>query len=68
MGILNNKPVDVKTVKLGEKVEVTPDKISDWKYIENGRLVGGFTTRVIRDGMMPKEREQLDHDLPFKIE
>ena len=33
-----------------QRVEFQPSYISDWMYIENGYLVGGYTTRVIRDG------------------
>ena len=67
-GTVNNEPVKVKSVKMGQKVTVAPDKISDWMYIENGRLVGGETLRVLRAAMTPEERADFDKSVPFVVE
>ena len=67
-GVLNNDPVQVKTVKIGDPVTVAPDKISDWMYVEGGKLVGGETLRALRADMPPGERAEFDRGLPFKIE
>jgi uncharacterized protein YegJ (DUF2314 family) len=67
-GTINNDPEKVKNVKIGQKASVEPDKISDWMYVENRKLVGGFTLRVLRDGMSPAERAEFDKGLPFKID
>jgi len=42
--------------------------ISDWLYLEDDLLVGGFTLRVIRDRMSPVERMQFDASVPFRVE
>ena len=49
VGKVNNDPDIVKTVKLGDQYDVKKADISDWMYVENGKLVGGFTIRVLRD-------------------
>ena len=67
-GTVNNEPEKVKTVKMGQKVTVAPDKISDWMYIDNRKLVGGETLRVLRDAMTPSERADFDKSVPFVIE
>lgn len=67
-GTVSNDPRDVRTVKLGQKVSVAPDQISDWMYIDNGKLVGGFTSRVLRDKLTPDERAEFDKSLPFVIQ
>ncbi|WP_020471816.1 YegJ family protein [Zavarzinella formosa] len=67
-GTVNNTPVKVKKVRMGQKVTVSPSEISDWMYVENGKLVGGETLRVLRDGLTPAERKDFDKGMPFKIE
>ncbi|MGL6096472.1 MAG: DUF2314 domain-containing protein [Fimbriiglobus sp.] len=67
-GTVNNEPEMVKTVKMGQQVTVTPDKISDWMYVENRKLVGGETLRSLRDALPAAERPDFDKNLPFVIE
>jgi uncharacterized protein YegJ (DUF2314 family) len=67
-GTVNNEPEKVKTVRLGQKVTVAPSEISDWMYVENRKLVGGYTLRVLRDAMTPAERADFDGGLPFVID
>jgi uncharacterized protein YegJ (DUF2314 family) len=55
-------------VEAGEEVRVDPEKISDWMYVDNGVLRGGFTLRVLRSRMSPQEREQFDSEIGFGIE
>jgi uncharacterized protein YegJ (DUF2314 family) len=47
---------------------VVAERISDWMYVHEGRLVGGYTIRVMRDRLSPAERLRFDQGLPFKIE
>jgi uncharacterized protein YegJ (DUF2314 family) len=67
-GQIDNLPEDVTSVELGQTIEIDPAKISDWFYVDNGNLVGGFTLRVIRDRMTPAERKQFDQELGVTIE
>jgi uncharacterized protein YegJ (DUF2314 family) len=67
-GTINNDPEKVKNIKIGQKVSIEPSKISDWMYIENKKLVGGYTLRVLRDAMPPSERADFDKSLPFSID
>jgi uncharacterized protein YegJ (DUF2314 family) len=67
-GSVNNEPEKVKTVKLGQKATVAPDKISDWMYVENRKLVGGETLRVLRATLSPTERADFDKSVPFVID
>ena len=53
---------------MGQKVTVEPSKISDWMFVQNGRLVGGYTLRVLRDAMSPSERKEFDKNVPFVID
>ena len=67
-GVINNDPEFLKTYKLGQKVDVELSTISDWMFIDNGKLMGGYTIKVLRDMMPAKERAEFDKNMPFKIE
>jgi uncharacterized protein YegJ (DUF2314 family) len=44
-GRLDNVPVGLKRVALGDKLRVDVKDVSDWMYVESGRLHGGFTMK-----------------------
>jgi uncharacterized protein YegJ (DUF2314 family) len=67
VGTLDNHPRADIGVRAGDTVRVQPSQISDWKLVEHGQLVGGFTIRYFRDRMSPKDRAALDAGLPFRI-
>ena len=67
-GTVSNDPENVKTVKMGQKASVAPSEISDWMYIDNKKLVGGYTLRAMRDAMEPAERAELDKSMPFVVD
>lgn len=67
-GKLDNEPVLVGSVKLGDDISVEPSRVVDWMYIEDGRMVGGYTLRVLRDRMTPEQRRRYDEGRTFKIE
>jgi uncharacterized protein YegJ (DUF2314 family) len=51
-----------------KSVSFKKDQITDWMYIEDKCLVGGFTTRVLRARMSPDELDALNANLPYRIE
>lgn len=67
-GTVGNEPVDVKTVKLDQKIGVDRDFISDWMIIENGRLIGGYTLRAIRDGIPDDKKQEFDESIGMYID
>jgi uncharacterized protein YegJ (DUF2314 family) len=54
-GVINNRPRDVKTVRLGQRIEISEDQISDWMFIRNGKMVGNYTLRPLLERMPPAE-------------
>ena len=46
-GTISNDPSTVKTVRRGQIYVVNPDKISDWLYKRNGKMVGNETMRPL---------------------
>ncbi len=67
-GILNNDPEYITEYKAGDKINIDSGKISDWMYLVNGKLFGGYTIRVIRDKMSEEERQQFDEESGMLID
>jgi uncharacterized protein YegJ (DUF2314 family) len=67
-GTLGNDPDLVQGVKFQDPVDVAKEEISDWMYIDDNTLVGGYTLRVLRDRMTAAEREEFDRRVPFRVQ
>jgi uncharacterized protein YegJ (DUF2314 family) len=67
-GVLNNHPKDLHKLKAGDPVEVSPAQVSDWMYVEDGRLVGGYTLRVMVRNYTAEEKRELEESLGFRFD
>lgn len=67
-GILDNEPEYITQYNAGDTVKIDQSKISDWMYLVDGKLFGGYTIRVLRDRMDEEQRKQLDADSGMKID
>jgi len=67
-GTIGNEPVDVTSVKLNQKIGIDRKSISDWMIIENGKLIGGYTIRAIRDDIPDHERVAFDKSIGLYID
>ena len=45
--VVDNEAVRTKEVAYGDKVEIRPEDLADWMYLEGNLLRGGFTMRVL---------------------
>jgi uncharacterized protein YegJ (DUF2314 family) len=61
-------PEKIKGLKLGQVVSANPDEISDWAYINNGTLVGGYTIRAHYNELTPEPRKAFDRSADFRLE
>jgi uncharacterized protein YegJ (DUF2314 family) len=50
-----------------QRVGFQMSQVTEWMYVENGYLVGGYTTRLIRSRLSGHERESMDATAPNKI-
>lgn len=66
-GTIANDAYDTLLVKNGQRVRFAADEISDWKYLDNNVLVGGFTIRYFVDRMSQKEKQELEKEAGFQI-
>lgn len=46
-GVLDNDPVDVHNVRMGQRVTVERAEVEDWIYDDGETMVGGYTVRVL---------------------
>ena len=67
VGLVDNKPDRIAGLKLGDKVSVNPNEISDWSYVRNGQLVGGYTIRVLLAELSPGDKEAFLKQANFQI-
>lgn len=67
-GLVGNEPVNVKDVKVSDQASVSPSAISDWMYVQDGRLMGGHTIRLLYRRASPQEQDRLRAQAPFRME
>lgn len=67
-GYVDNVPRKIKGLKMGDRVSVNPNEITDWAFVENGRLVGGYTIRLLYAELSPEGRRELESEARFRIE
>ena len=58
VGNLINEPYDLPGMRLGSRVEIAQDEISDWSIATPDGVYGGFTTRVMIEDMPPAQAQQ----------
>jgi uncharacterized protein YegJ (DUF2314 family) len=46
-------------VKLGQRVAIPEDQISDWLYLKRGKMVGNETVRVLMKHSSPEEAKRI---------
>jgi len=67
VGVIANEAEETREVKMGQKVSLTASEISDWKYQDGRRLVGGYTIRYFVEKMSPGEREAFLKEAGFDL-
>lgn len=67
-GIINNEPLELRSVKIGELRTVRPAELSDWMFVEAGILKGGYSIRALRNAMPAGERQTFDANVPFRFD
>jgi uncharacterized protein YegJ (DUF2314 family) len=66
-GRVDNTPRKIRGIKIGQIVSVNPNEISDWVYIDSGKLVGGYTIRAHYDQMTPDQKKEFDRQANFSL-
>jgi uncharacterized protein YegJ (DUF2314 family) len=67
-GHIDNEPLDVTNVAVGRRVTVSPEDLTDWMFIKNGKLMGGFTMRVLYSRLSADDKAKFDQQAGFKMQ
>ena len=60
-------PEAIPNMKMGDTVKIRSEDITDWIYLDQKKLRGGYTIRVIRKRMIESERKKFDAENNFII-
>ncbi len=66
-GVVANEAEETHVVKPGRAVSLKISEISDWKYVDGKKLVGGYTIRFFYDKMSSKEKEDFIKGAGFEM-
>jgi uncharacterized protein YegJ (DUF2314 family) len=67
-GQIDNQPNEVKNVHDGERVTVAPAEVTDWMFLKDGKLIGGYSTRVLYSRLSPEDKAEFDKHAGFKTQ
>jgi uncharacterized protein YegJ (DUF2314 family) len=67
-GRINNRPEVVQTVEYGQTISFPRSRISDWMYVDHGRMLGNFTTCVLLGREDPAQAQELMTQLGLSCE
>jgi len=67
-GVLGPDAAGMKSHSPGERVRIASKEIADWMFVENKKLVGGFSLRAIRERLSGEARTQFEKSMWFKFE
>ena len=66
-GVIKNEAEQTREVKNGQTVSLKTSEISDWKFQDGRKLVGGFTIRYFVEKMSPQERAAFLKEAGFDL-
>jgi uncharacterized protein YegJ (DUF2314 family) len=67
-GIIANEPENDVHVEFGDTIEVDQKALSDWMYLQEDKLIGGYTIKVIYYNSPQAERKRMENELGARIE
>lgn len=66
-GKVDNQPKHLPNVKLGDRVSVNVNEITDWAYVDKGLLVGGYTIRILINDLTPEQRKVFESGANYRV-
>jgi len=67
-GTVANNPRHLTGVKLMDRHEVPRLEIEDWMIVDDGRLVGGSSLRVLAQRMTAEQRTEMERHMGFTLD
>jgi len=62
-GIIGHDPGVIRSVKMNQEYSFSRSDIVDWMYMENGKMQGNYTLRVLLKSMPEEEAEQIKKNI-----
>jgi uncharacterized protein YegJ (DUF2314 family) len=62
-GVLASSPILISGIKKGDKVTFEADNITDWMYMRNDRIIGGYSIKYLLEKIPDNQRS----DREFKL-
>lgn len=50
-GVLGNDPLDLPGLRMGSAIVVPVSDVEDWVYVRDGKMAGGFSTKILLSGL-----------------
>lgn len=66
-GNVDNKPDHIPDVKMGDRVSVNVNEITDWAFVDKDQLVGGYTIRVLYKDLSPERKKAFEAEAKYHI-
>ncbi len=66
-GRVDNHPRLITGVKMGDRVSVNPNEITDWAFVDKGQLMGGYTIRELVNELPADRRAAFEKEAEFHI-
>jgi len=66
-GLVDNHPSKITGLNFGDRVSVNPDEITDWAFVDHGKLRGGYTIRCLCRELSPKQRKEFENETKVHI-
>lgn len=67
-GTVANNPRQLTNVRLMDRHEVPADEIADWMIVKDGRLVGGYSLRLLATRASPDEWAEMERHMGFTLD
>jgi uncharacterized protein YegJ (DUF2314 family) len=64
-GEVDNRPRYIPGLKMGDRVSVNPNEITDWAFVDKDMLVGGYTIRVLFDELPQERKKAFENEANF---
>lgn len=67
-GVLDSDPMYVEDLNYGDTLPIKRESISDWCYIKKGKMIGGYTIRVMYNNLGEDEQKEFKEKFPYEFE
>ena len=62
-GTLANSPMNISSLKKDDKVIFSTDSVTDWMYIQDGKIIGGQSIKYLLENIPEEERNDQQRNI-----